>query len=74
MTYNWPDIATFTSPDYKKARFEAQNAVFWMARGAHSYIEPLPHNKHIEMEWQSDRATLCTQVFDGDLQIGLSIP
>ena len=74
MTYNWPDIATFTSPDYKKARFEAQNAVFWMARGAHSYIEPLPQNKHIEMEWQSDRATLCTQVFDGDLQIGLSIP
>ncbi|MBT6123172.1 MAG: hypothetical protein HOH48_07390 [Candidatus Puniceispirillum sp.] len=74
MTYNWPDIATFTSPDYKKARYEAHNAVFWMARGAHSYLDTLPQNKHLDMHWQRDRETLCTQVFDGDLQIGLSIP
>lgn len=74
MNYNWPDISTFTSPDYKKARYEAQNAVFWLARGAHSYLDALPQNKHLEMEWQSERETLCTKVFDGDLQIGLSIP
>lgn len=74
MTYNWPDITIFTSPAYKKARFEAQNAVFWLARGAHSYLDALPQNKHLDLEWQSDRASLYTKVFDGDLQIGLSIP
>ncbi|MGB1863004.1 MAG: hypothetical protein ACPHOL_01710 [Candidatus Puniceispirillum sp.] len=74
MTYNWPDITIFTSPAYKKARFEAQNALFWMARAAHSYLEPEPANKHLDLEWQSDRASLYTKVFDGDLQIGLSIP
>ena len=74
MTYNWPDITIFTSPAYKKARFEAQNALFWMARAAHSYLEPEQANKHLDLEWQSDRASLYTKVFDGDLQIGLSIP
>tara|TARA_B100000676_G_scaffold266750_1_gene280625 strand:+ start:1854 stop:2690 length:837 start_codon:yes stop_codon:yes gene_type:complete len=70
----WPDISKLTSANYKRARYEAHNAVFWMARGAHSYLEAEKNNKHIELEWQTDSNTLRTRMFCESLQVGLSLP
>ena len=70
----WPDTSLLTSANFKRARYEAHNGVFWMARGAHSYLEVENNNKHIELEWQKDSKTLRTKIFCENLQVGLSLP
>ena len=59
---------------YKKARFEGHNALFWMARCAHSFFEARGDQKHMDLLWQSESKSFRTKIFDGDLQIGLHLP
>ncbi len=74
MSPDWPDLSKLTGANYKRARYEAHNAVFWMARGAHSYLEAEDDNRHIELEWQKDSNTLRTKIFCENLQVELSLP
>ena len=69
-----PDLKIFQEEGYKKARFEAHNALLWMARGAHSFLEPQEDNAHLDLFWLSENHILSTAVFDNDLQIGLNLP
>ena len=74
MTLNWPDQKIFETSEYKKARFEAHNALFWMARCAHSFLEARDDQKHMDLLWQSESKSFRTKIFDDDLQIGLYLP
>lgn len=69
-----PDFEIFQEESYKKARFEAHNALFWMARGANSFLDPIDGNRHLDLNWQDEKHILSTAIFDGDLQIGLTLP
>ena len=74
MTLNWPEPKIFETSEYKKARFEAHNALFWMARCAHSFLKARDDQKHMDLLWQSESKSFRTKIFDGDLQIGLHLP
>ena len=74
MTLVWPKTNVFQSNKYKRARLEGHNALFWMARGAHSFLEPCDDNTHLDLIWHEESKGFRTKVFDRDLQIGLNIP
>ena len=74
MTLNWPEPKIFETSEYKKARFEAHNALFWMARCTHSFLKARDDQKHMDLLWQSESKSFRTKIFDGDLQIGLHLP
>lgn len=73
MTLSWPDFKIFETDAYKKARFEGHNALFWMARCAHSFLEEQEDHKHMDLLYQPDSQNFKTKIFDGDLQIGLNL-
>ena len=74
LTLNWPESKIFETSKYRTARFEAHNALFWMARCAHSFLTARGDHKHMDLLWQSDSKSFRTKIFDGDLQIGLHLP
>ena len=70
----WPSVNIFDTKQFRQARIEAHNALFWMARGANSFLDAAPNNEHLSLFWHKDSNNFRTRSFDGDLQIGLSIP
>ncbi len=71
---NWPNIEVFQTKQYRDARVEAHNALFWMARAAHSFVEPMPENAHLNLSWENDSADFRTQIFGDNIQIGINLP
>ena len=71
---NWPNVEVFYTKQYRDARVEAHNALFWMARAAHSFVEPMQENAHLNLLWENDSADFRTQIFGDDIQIGLNLP
>ena len=70
---NWPDTSVFQTRQYRDARVEAHNAIFWVARAAHSFLKPLPENSHLNLCWDSETHDFKTQIFGDDIQIGLNL-
>ncbi len=70
---NWPKIEVFQTKQYRDARVEAHNALFWMARAAHSFAEPMPENSHLHLSWEEKTADFRTQAFDDYIQIGINL-
>ncbi len=70
----WPDTAVFQTRQYRKARVEAHNALFWMARAAHSFLQPTPDNTHLYLSLDSGSFDFRTQIFGDGFQIGLNLP
>ena len=70
----WPSVSIFDTKQFRQARIEAHNALFWMARGANSFLDATLNNGHLSLFWHRDSNNFRTRSFDGDLQIGLSIP
>ena len=50
----WPENAMFQTKKYRDARVEAHNALFWMARASHSFLEPTLNNSHLSLFWNED--------------------
>ena len=71
---HWPSVNIFDTKQFRQARIEAHNALFWMARGAHSFLDATPNNEHLSLFWHKSSNNFRTRSFDGDLQIGLNIP
>ena len=70
----WPSVNIFDTKQFRQARIEAHNALFWMARGANSFLSAAPNNAHLSLFWHRDSNNFRTRSFDGDLQIGLNFP
>ena len=70
---NWPDTSVFQTRQYRDARVEAHNAIFWVARAAHSFVKPLPENSHLNLCWTSEADDFRTRIFDDNIQIGLNL-
>ena len=70
----WPPVNIFDTNNFRQARIEAHNALFWMARGTHSFLDSAPNNEHLSLFWHKASGNFRTRSFDGDLQIGLGFP
>lgn len=70
----WPESAIFQTTQYRDARVEAHNALFWMARSAHSFLDPTAENRHLSLFWHKDNNDFRTRVLVDGLQIGLYLP
>ena len=69
----WPDAKIFQTKQFRDACVEAQNALFWVARGANSFLEHLPQNQHLGLLWAPSSKDFRTRYFEKQFQIGLSI-
>ena len=69
----WPDAKIFKTKQFRDACVEAHNALFWVARGANSFLEYLPQNQHLSLLWVADSQDFRTRYFEKQFQIGLSI-
>ena len=70
----WPENAMFQTKKYRDARVEAHNALFWMARASHSFLEPTLNNSHLSLFWNEDNCDFRTRLFVDGCQIGLHLP
>ena len=70
MNIDWPEAKIFNTKNYKRARFEGHNALFWLARGAHSFLVPCDNDTHLDLSWH-EKPKVFGPNFDRDLQIGL---
>ena len=69
----WPDAKIFRTKHFRDACVEAHNALFWVARGANSFLQYLPQNQHLSLLWVADSKDFRTRYFEKQFQIGLSI-
>ena len=70
----WPEIAIFQTKKYRNARVEAHNALFWMARASHSFLDPTLGNSHLSLFWNEDNCDFRTRLLVDGCQIGLHLP
>ena len=70
---SWPDTTVFQTRQYRNARVEAHNALFWMARAAHSFLQPTLDNTHLYLLFDSESVDFRTQIFGDEIQIGLNL-
>ena len=69
----WPDAKILKTKQFRDACVEAHNALFWVARGANSFLEHLPQNQHLGLLWAPSSKDFRTRYFEKQFQIGLSI-
>ena len=69
----WPDAKILETKQFRDACVEAQNAIFWVARGANSFLEAMPQNQHLSLLWVGDSQDFRTRYFEKHFQIGLNI-
>jgi hypothetical protein len=69
----WPDSKIFKTKQFRDACVEAHNALFWVARGANSFLEDMPQNQHLNLLWVGDSQDFRTRYFEKQFQIGLNI-
>ena len=70
---SWPDAKILKTKQFRDACVEAHNALFWVARGANSFLDYLPHNQHLSLLWAPGSKDFRTRYFEKQFQIGLSI-
>lgn len=70
----WPDKQIFESKKFQNACHEAHNAIFWMSRGANSFLPSAPENEHLHLFWHKASGNFRTKLFEKKLQIGLNVP
>ena len=69
-----PEVAVFQTKKYRDARVEAHNALFWMARASHSFLEPTHENSHLSLLWNEDKCDFRTRLLVDGCRIGLHLP
>ena len=69
----WPDAKILKTKQFRDACVEAHNAIFWVARGANSFLEAMPQNQHLSLLWVGDSQDFRTRYFEKHFQIGLNI-
>ena len=69
----WQKIETHSSSKLAEARRQAHNALHWLARLAHSYVDPEPDDRHVDFLWDADRGTICTKPFADNLAVELRV-
>ena len=69
----WPDAKILKTKQFRDACVEAHNALFWVARGANSFLEYLPQNQHLSLLWVPGSKDFRTRYFEKQFQIGISI-
>ena len=69
----WPDAKILKSKQFRDACVEAHNALFWVARGANSFLEYLPQNQHLGLLWDVNAQDFRTRYFEKHFQIGLNV-
>ena len=69
----WPNSKIFNTKQFRDACVEAHNALFWVARGANSFLEDMPQNQHLSLLWVGDSQDFRTRYFEKQFQIGLNI-
>lgn len=57
-----------------EARGQAQNAVHWLARLAHSYREPEPERRHVLLSFDAARRAFVTQPFADGVTVEVRLP
>ena len=67
------DPKIYRTKQFRDACVEAHNALFWVARGANSFIEDMPQNQHLSLLWVNDTQDFRTRYFEKQFQIGLNI-
>lgn len=72
-TIAWQAVDPPASPRVAEARRQAHNAVHWMARLAHSYIEPEPDDRHADLLWNDDHGSIRTKTFQSDIAVELRV-
>ena len=75
MTKNndWPNRKILASKQFQEACVEAHNALFWVARGANSFLKYLPQNQHLGLLWDVSAQDFRTRYFEKHFQIGLNV-
>lgn len=77
MTQDMPEWQAGTAIDPKsfaEARTQAQNAVHWLARLAHSYREAEPGMGHLALSFDAGRQAIVTQPLAGGVTVELRLP
>ena len=69
----WPDAKILKTKQFRDACVEAHNALFWVARGANSFLKSVPQNQHLSLLWAHGSQDFRTRYFEKQFQIGLSI-
>ena len=69
----WPDAKILKTKQFRDACVEAHNALFWVARGAHSFLNYLPQNQHLGLLWDVNAQDFRTRYFEKHFQIGLNV-
>ena len=69
----WPDAKILKSKQFRDACVEAHNALFWVARGANSFLKCLPQNQHLGLLWDVNAQDFRTRYFEKHFQIGLNV-
>ena len=69
----WPNAKIFKAKPFRDACVEAHNVLFWVARGANSFLKAMPQNQHLSLLWDDNTQDFRTRYFEKHFQIGLNI-
>lgn len=70
---SWEPVEQISPSRAAEARRHAHNAVHWLARAAHSYLDPEADNRHVELLWSADDAAIVTKTFAEKLTVQLRL-
>ncbi len=69
----WPNAKIFKAKQFRDACVEAHNVLFWVARGANSFLKAMPQKQHLSLLWDFNTQDFRTRYFEKHFQIGLNI-
>jgi hypothetical protein len=72
-TIEWPTFSEIEDGKLTAARRQAHNAVHWLVRFAHSYIEPEDGNGHAQLVWNPRDSVIQTKPFLDDYSVELRV-
>lgn len=72
-TIAWQMVDLPAASRMAEARRQAHNAIHWLARFANSYVDPEPEDRHTELLWHDDHASIRTKTFAQNLSVELRI-
>lgn len=73
-SYDWRPVGEIDPRELGKARHLAHNGAQWLARIAHSYIDPADDGAHTNLGWDTDGDALVTQEIAPGLVLELRLP
>jgi hypothetical protein len=69
----WLPVGAVAPEKLREAHHQAHNAAQWLARVAHSYMQPQPEHAHTRLHWDAQRGALVTQDFLPKLTLDLRV-